>query len=116
MRATQRNRMFIFYFGGHAYLRDGLLRLCPVDYVHGEMQTEVDALELVGFVQRSHVHHAIIILDCCFANELGKLPPLDAVTFITPSKAELKDGSLVPKLIPSLRTYVGMKSLTRNKT
>ena len=72
--AVGENGIFIFYFAGHGYLVNGRCVLAPADFAGREdLNSGISGDDLVEWlhVAECKANHVLIILDCCFAGDLG---------------------------------------------
>ena len=72
--AVGENGIFIFYFAGHGYLVNGRCILAPADFAGREdLNSGISGDDLVEWlhVAESKANHVLVILDCCYAGDLG---------------------------------------------
>ncbi|XP_065902211.1 uncharacterized protein [Dysidea avara] len=71
---AEEDSIFIFYFAGHGYLVRKQCVLAPADFAGVEdLNTGVSGDDLVEWLHAAgcKAKHVLIILDCCFAGDLG---------------------------------------------
>ena len=75
-KKVQEGGIFIFYFAGHGILVGNRCVLAPADFAGKEdLNSGISGKDLVEWlhVAGCKANHALIILDCCYAGDLGTI-------------------------------------------
>ena len=75
-KKVQEGGIFIFYFAGHGILVGNRCVLAPADFAGKEdLNSGISGKDLVEWlhIAECKANHALIILDCCYAGDLGTI-------------------------------------------